>query len=76
MKTIEPGKFVVVSYTKKYDLSQTNYKYLIKVPDYDKATVEDALMKFAIEAGCLKDSEFFEITGVGFKEIKEGEYDI
>lgn len=75
---IMAGKYVIVEYCYSIEIPGTTgtklMTYWIAVADFEKKSVEDALMKFAVEAANLPHSEHIKVTKTNSREIKKGEY--
>jgi ribulose bisphosphate carboxylase small subunit len=76
---IMPAKYVVVSYNYTLEIPGTTgtkeQTYWIVVPNFEKKSVEDALMKFGVEAAkALPQAEYVKVLAVNCREIKEDEY--
>ena len=70
---IRPAKYVEVVFVKDFDISGTRHSYLIEVQDFDKKSVEEALIKFSLDAGALCDKMRYKIQllSVKYLELKE-----
>lgn len=77
---MEAGKYVCVGYKYKGEViipgttGHTEMWYWIKIEGDKKTTVEEAIMKFAVDAAeSLPHADMIEVTKVEFREVKEQE---
>jgi hypothetical protein len=66
---IRPAKYVEVVYVKDYDFS-TRFSYLVEVEDFEKQSVEEALIKFSIDAGALCDQKGYKMNLIEVKKME------